>query len=379
MFVTSGGCDGALTCSTAVAGEGVEAANAFCQALATAAGLVVVDEEFRAWLSDDATDAYCNVLGLAGARSAVPACGAVTLPAAGPWVRIDGIPFAESIDALVDLDGGPLVPKATDENGVALSYFGPNVQTASDTQGVFDGTGNGSCANWTDNLSGNANGSTLDVVNYEWASGATVLCSSPDNKLVCFEVGAGDPLVYPSEPGALVFVSSSISNGDLGGLAGADATCQALAAAAFLPFPGEFVAWLSDSTIDASARLTISGPWERVDGIRIAASLADLTDGTVATALYLDESGLRHGFGVWTGTDPDGTLGASTCLDWEDGATEQGTNGRVWRAGNGWTSVGPTTCSVEQRIYCFSNRLLLGWDSFESGTFERWPEVVGGP
>jgi hypothetical protein len=73
-----------------------------------------------------------------------------------------------------------------------------------------------------------------------------------------------------------VFVSSETYTGDLGGLDGADAKCQALADAAHLG--GTFKAWLSTSTVDAADRLTHSTrPYTLVDGTLIANDWTDLT------------------------------------------------------------------------------------------------------
>jgi Protein of unknown function (DUF1554) len=62
-----------------------------------------------------------------------------------------------------------------------------------------------------------------------------------------------------------VFVTSQGFNGNLGGLAGADTKCQALADTAGLG--GTYKAWLSDSTTDARNRLTqATVPYRLVDG-----------------------------------------------------------------------------------------------------------------
>ena len=56
-----------------------------------------------------------------------------------------------------------------------------------------------------------------------------------------------------------VFVGDTILNGNLGGLTGADATCQAMGSAAF-PGSGPWVAWLSTPTFDAKDRIDQPGP-----------------------------------------------------------------------------------------------------------------------
>lgn len=75
-------------------------------------------------------------------------------------------------------------------------------------------------------------------------------------------------------PPRIVFVTSQVYNGNLGGLTGADAKCQAQAAAAKLP--GTYKAWLSDSNGSPSTRMTkVAAPYVRTDGVMIAGSWSD--------------------------------------------------------------------------------------------------------
>ena len=102
-----------------------------------------------------------------------------------------------------------------------------------------------------------------------------------------------------SQGQSIVFVTSTSSNGDLGGLAGADATCNSLAQTAGLS--GTYVAWLSTSTTDARDRID-DASYIRVDGTPIANNLADLIDGSLQNAVLLDETGTTMAVRVWTGT-----------------------------------------------------------------------------
>ena len=75
-----------------------------------------------------------------------------------------------------------------------------------------------------------------------------------------------------------VFVTSTEYGGIIGGLTGADTICQQLAEASNLS--GTYKAWLSDSTDSPSTRFVRStGPYQLVDGTRIAANWTSLTDG----------------------------------------------------------------------------------------------------
>ena len=145
----------------------------------------------------------------------------------------------------------------------------------------------------------------------------------------------------PSGPSLSFFVSSATSvTGNLGGLAGADATCQRLASAA-----GQgsrtWRAYLSaerdpsNGNQRTNARDRIgTGPWYNANRALIANTVAELHAHTGDAALFLDERGQRIN-GQWTGSpspvehdiltgsNADGTLAEGlTCADWtSDSAT----------------------------------------------------------
>ncbi|MDZ4247347.1 MAG: DUF1554 domain-containing protein, partial [Dehalococcoidia bacterium] len=78
--------------------------------------------------------------------------------------------------------------------------------------------------------------------------------------------------------GKRVFVTAATYNGNLGGLSGADAKCQASANAVNLG--GTWKAWLSDSNTSAGSRLNHSdSPYRLLNGTTIANNWDDLVDG----------------------------------------------------------------------------------------------------
>src|SRR4051812_30745394 len=105
-FVTSTTCPGDFSqCPNAGPNTGVAAADAECASRALAAGL---GGTFVAWVSTSpplpsATDAYCHLHDLTGARSGSPGnCNVGSLPSgAGPWRRTDGSAFAATSPLLV--------------------------------------------------------------------------------------------------------------------------------------------------------------------------------------------------------------------------------------------------------------------------------------
>lgn len=128
--------------------------------------------------------------------------------------------------------------------------------------------------------------------------------------------------------------SQTSATGNLGGLAGADATCQRLAAAVGAG-NRTWRAYLSvarDSTnnnLPANARDRIGpGPWNNANGTVVAANSTELHARSGDASLFVDERGQRIN-GQWTGSptpnqhdiltgsNADGTLlSAFTCADW---------------------------------------------------------------
>jgi hypothetical protein len=118
--------------------------------------------------------------------------------------------------------------------------------------------------------------------------------------------------------------------GDLGGLAGADAHCSALATAS--GSTGKtWRAYLSTDTENARDRIG-RGPWYNAKGEKIADDVASLhSDGnnlTKQTALNekgevipgRGDSPNRHD--ILTGSKPDGTAAPETCGNWTMGGAE---------------------------------------------------------
>jgi hypothetical protein len=167
------------------------------------------------------------------------------------------------------------------------------------------------------------------------------------------------PGTPPWAPVKRVFVTSATYMGNLGGLEGADATCQAHADAAGLD--GEFKAWLSTAVESAAERLTqATVPYARVDDVQVAANWNDLVDGLLAAPISLDENGTPYTINrVWTGTAPNGSHLPPDCQGWhaDQAATEQpsatqGKNGVPNETGEAWTGFDAAGCQGRFPIYC---------------------------
>jgi hypothetical protein len=162
--------------------------------------------------------------------------------------------------------------------------------------------------------------------------------------------------------GRRVFATSSRHTGNLGGLAGAHAICQQIAAEAGLP--GTYRAWLSDALSGpASTMVHSSVPYVLVTGERIADNWADLTDGSIRHAIDRDERGrlldpepfVCEGGEVWSNTTATGTSsGLADCLGWRaTGATSN--NGSMKQKNGRWTddTCDNTSCLTDLPLYCF--------------------------
>ena len=186
------------------------------------------------------------------------------------------------------------------------------------------------------------------------------------------------------------FVTSATSvTGNLGGLAGADLTCQRLASAAGHG-GSNWRAYLSVERDPANgnqpthARDRIgTGPWFNANRVLIANNVAELHSRTGDAELFVDEHGLRIN-GQWTGSPApvqhdiltgstaDGrVLAGATCADWTSGSTTaigqvghsdgMGPNQSTAGALSSWNSAHANLNCADTaprggagRIYCFA-------------------------
>lgn len=175
-----------------------------------------------------------------------------------------------------------------------------------------------------------------------------------------------------------VFVTSQAYDGNRGGLAGADAICQSLAdASPLVHLRGRaWMAWLSDTTGSPFTRFVRSAnAYTLPDNTTIASDWADLTSGTLANAINVDErgnlfnsvantycSGRNPPSPVSTNTLFNGTFDINApppCNDWSDNSASMGYEGFDGRteATNGQWSEGCasfTLCSHRSHLFCFS-------------------------
>ncbi|MEZ4448054.1 MAG: hypothetical protein R3B09_01160 [Nannocystaceae bacterium] len=157
----------------------------------------------------------------------------------------------------------------------------------------------------------------------------------------------------------IVFVTSVVYNGKLGGLQGADDLCRGLAKAAGLDNDPAFKAWLSDGTKSASERMTKSmSAYALIQGKTIAKSWGDLVDGQLASPINVNESGVTidpNDANVWTSTTAAGALSAvgTHCSGWSSGSWSSTARvGDAMKTDKGWTDDGTKECDQLARLYC---------------------------
>jgi len=379
-FVTSTTGSGDLSSwGDAGAQTGLAAGDAICQARAAEGGLAN-PQNFVAWLSDENNDAYCRVHGLSGKKA--DNCGQPELPeAAGPWVRTDGLPFAEGLPGLLDPLSRVITPLRFDEFGNQVSN--PSV-IATSTNGVGElnpFTSSGTCENWTNGTAsaGFSSGTTL-ATHRLWTFSGGSNCAV-QSRLACLETGTGPNLPQMQADGNLAFLSSSRGSGDLStwllaapgtsGIEAGDSICRALAGSRGFDNPHRFKAWLSDDEVEAVERFEFDGPWYRVDGALVARNKAELASGNLVTPLNQTDFGFyaSSNFGTWTGTLAGGDAGSDNCGNWTstDGTGVSGA--QVWVDGQWTQRSGQSSiiCTLPYHIYCLEdNERPIFTDRFEA-------------
>jgi hypothetical protein len=181
--------------------------------------------------------------------------------------------------------------------------------------------------------------------------------------------GCGPPesgtFTFTKQAPKIVFVTEATYTGDLGGIGGANAKCQAEADAAGLT--GTYKAWLSDASTSPNDIFNKTGaPYTLVDGTTVVADdWSDLTDGTIDNAIDQTAAGVTlpppgaNAIPVWTGTETGGTTSYEHCDNWEyDDPLIYGTIGTTHMTDSNWTEAGTMTCSAASelgpaRLFCF--------------------------
>ena len=159
-----------------------------------------------------------------------------------------------------------------------------------------------------------------------------------------------------------VFITSTMRQGDFGGVSVANADCQARADAIPALAGRPFLAWISDSTTSPSTTFTRGAcPYKLVDDTQVASSYTALTSGADLDHQInvCEDGGDAVGIGAWTDVDPDGARttsgeGGSDCSGWttNSSGSSGGTGDSDSFSFPFWT-VNSQTCDSFVRFYCF--------------------------
>ena len=172
--------------------------------------------------------------------------------------------------------------------------------------------------------------------------------------------GGGSGSAAPPMP-IYMWVSSTTTNGSMGGTSGADTICTNDASSAGLP-TGTYThrAVIAASGYDPrniSIPNVANRPVERPDGTSITDSYADFFDSTVTANNTVNTSGNTYATGIVTNGSPANTL---HCASWTNG-----TNTNTYTRGNanavngqrfcvGTQSWNRSACNVTNRLLCIS-------------------------
>lgn len=265
---------------------------------------------------------------------------AVRLAGSRGWVDLAGRVIGDTPESL---EAATFNPLHVDELGAEVAITGyawwGGHPTSSQT-----------CMDWTSTVT-DTNGThvvspyaAFDTDNYS-------NCGTP-SRLICAEVGHSAAVTPPIETGRNAFVTVGPWTPG-GGLASADAACQAEATAASLP--GTYRAYLVTSTASAESRFATTGlPWRKVSGVRLTQT-ADALFGPTPVALW-DSFIAMHADGspttqrAWTGSTAD------NCLDWSSASMAvTGTIGATHSAQRSRLQMSLSPCNSARPLLCFQD------------------------
>jgi hypothetical protein len=307
-----------------------------------------------------------------------------TLPTgAGPWLRLDGMPFADTIENALDANV-VYSPLNVDETG---NYFFTSTEsfTATDRDGTFitKFDNNADCERWSA-IPAPILGSTPALgSNFssggDWTFDEHGASCNTHQRLICMQKGSGPALRGHARFGHReAFVTSADVTGSLGGLDGTDAVCQSLAAAANLRQPESFKALVASAAFGSGVtdRFQFDGPWYRRDGLLFAHDKAELIGGAVTLPLNVTETGDYLGISVaLTGALKDGSASGFDCNSWAGGVDARATGALVnsiafFANSHEWLSPANVSCTITQpgdwprKLFCLSDSDVIFHDEF---------------
>lgn len=245
-----------------------------------------------------------------------------------------------------------------DQHTLTVSRLGAGTGVVSGT-GISCGTDCTQTVGYGTSITLTATASTADATRskfVEWGGA----CSGSGTCTVTITSATSVTAKFDLAPN-LIFASSGIYTGTLGGLAGADMKCQAHATAASLP--GTYVADLSsisgNNPINAPSRVGTASGWVRVDGVPVMNSITQFTSGLFNPVLLMETgasvASTQYPY-AWTGTSKAG-LYAGACsaslgfIPW-GGTSGNADVGDATVTAATAVSAFAGTCGAQYRLYC---------------------------
>lgn len=316
---------------------GLVYADAWCNEAAANAS-PPLEGTFRAWLSsssENARDRFGTARG---------------------WVRVDGKPFADSIDDLV-LDRRLYYPLRIDENGddvLLEDPFANMTPVATGTNELGNVARNQSaevenCGDWTGGGTGTIRLGYHDAGGSAWTAGSLRSCdASVMARIYCLGSDRESQVDSPPVQGARIFVTEDGATADLG-IAGFDTRCAAEASAGGLD--GEFHALVATSAESALSRVGgAQSTWTRVDGVVVTSDFVSFSAPVAVSArgVYLAKGP------VWTGSMSAAEAGTETCANWSSADFESALAGELERSTASAFGGAMSRCDSlnPTRLYC---------------------------
>ena len=241
--------------------------------------------------------------------------------------------------------------------------------TANSGTGEFRICSNSTCGNvlkgWGTSPTGIAAGNFLQI-----RIGAHTSIRAADAKITVMVGGMTDEApITPQIAGTFfaAFVTSQTWNGILGGIAGADAKCQAAATGAGMS--GTFRALVATGSGDAPAarfeNVGTTSPFYTPNSsgaeIKIADNWSDLTDGNLDAKFEKTEAGGTASGTAWTNVQATGihysSGSALSCTDWGNTSSNSGHHGNIGVTTSSWMNGATGPCSALRSLYCFQTVL----------------------
>ncbi|MHB8877949.1 MAG: hypothetical protein ACYC8T_30000 [Myxococcaceae bacterium] len=270
----------------------------------------------------------------------------------GPWSQSlsDGGLMLAFTD-LANLSTNPIDPILVNERGDTTYDYGTHLFW---TGTAFGGTpSNDTCSGFTTDYPGKGLVGISGTTTWQWTASGSYDCSW-FNSLLCLEQSHSPPAPPRGAGSKRLFVTQGVFPGNLGGLIGGDAKCNAAAQAAGKG--GNWKAWLSTLTNAPSTRMAEVGPWYQQfadGGVQLTfANVANLGT-TPWTPVVVDEWGSNRSATFWTGAIDGNTPGGRTCVDFTSSDPGLTTAIGVTGVTSKWTNSQWLSCSTPRAILCF--------------------------